>query len=374
MVPVTDSSLTAAPVEERLEQHRTELTAYCYRMLGSAFEAEDAVQETFIRAWRGYDRFEGRAALRSWLYRIATNVCFDMLKGRERRARPMDLGPAREPVAANLNVPAEVTWLEPVPDGLVVSAAADPAEVAEARETLRLAFVAALQHLPPRQRAVLILCEVLRWRAAEVAELLETSVASVNSSLQRARATIEARDLSAADATPSVDAADAALLARYVEAFERYDIEALTSLIHEDATQSMPPFDMWLSGRDGHLRVVVRAGHGLQRLARHPDGGGKRRAGVRAVQAQRVRGRVRAVGAAGARDPRRPDRRADVLPGHRDAVPAVRPAAAVRPAPLTAPNGVRPLLAHSATTNRGLSPLLPLTSRGCPPPARRSAP
>jgi RNA polymerase sigma-70 factor (ECF subfamily) len=249
MVAVTDSALTAAPVEDRLEQHRTELTAYCYRMLGSAFEAEDAVQEAFIRAWRGYDRFEGRAALRSWLYRIATNVCFDMLKGRERRARPMDFGPAQAPELANLNVPAEVTWLEPVPEGLVVPSDADPAEVAETRETIRLAFVAALQHLPPRQRAVLILCEVLRWRAAEVAELLETSVASVNSSLQRARATLAARDLSAADAMPSVDAADAALLARYVEAFERYDIDALTSLIHEDATQSMPPFDMWLAGR-----------------------------------------------------------------------------------------------------------------------------
>jgi RNA polymerase sigma-70 factor, ECF subfamily len=249
MVRVTDSSLTAVPVEDRLEQHRTELTAYCYRMLGSAFEAEDAVQEAFIRAWRGYDRFEGRAALRSWLYRIATNVCFDMLKGRERRARPMDFGPARAPELSNLNVPAEVTWLEPVPDGLIVPADADPAEVAQTRETIRLAFVAALQHLPPRQRAVLILCEVLRWRATEVAELLETSVASVNSSLQRARATLEARDLTAADTTPSVDAADAALLRRYVEAFERYDIDALTSLIHEDATQSMPPFDMWLAGR-----------------------------------------------------------------------------------------------------------------------------
>ena len=250
MVRVTDSSLTAAPVEDRLEQHRTELTAYCYRMLGSAFEAEDAVQEAFIRAWRGYDRFEGRAALRSWLYRIATNVCFDMLKGRERRARPMDFGPARAPEASNLNVPSEVTWLEPVPDGLVVPADADPAEVAESRETIRLAFVAALQHLPPRQRAVLILCEVLRWKASEVAELLDTSVASVNSALQRARATLDASNVSAAETPPSVSEADAALLARYVEAFERYDMDALTSLIHEDATQSMPPFDLWLTGRD----------------------------------------------------------------------------------------------------------------------------
>jgi len=246
---VQHSSPSASPVEDRLEQHRVELTAYCYRMLGSAFEAEDAVQEAFIRAWRGYDRFEGRAALRSWLYRIATNVCLDMLSGRERRARPMDLGPAREPVEANLNTLPEVTWIEPIPDGLVVPDG-DPAEVAVARETIRLAFVAALQHLPPRQRAVLILCEVLRWKASEVAELLDTSVASVNSALQRARATLDASNVSAAETPPSVSEADAALLARYVEAFERYDMDALTSLIHEDATQSMPPFDLWLTGRD----------------------------------------------------------------------------------------------------------------------------
>jgi RNA polymerase sigma-70 factor (ECF subfamily) len=239
----------AEELESQLEQHRVELNAYCYRMLGSPFEAEDAVQETFIRAWRGFDRFEGRSALRSWLYRIATNVCLDMLNGRERRARPMDLGPAREPVESNLNTLPEVTWIEPVPDGRVVPEA-DPAEVAVARETIRLAFVAALQHLPPRQRAVLILCEVLRWKASEVAELLETTVPSVNSALQRARATLEASNVSAVDTPPSVDGADAELLARYVAAFEAYDIDALTSLIHEDATQSMPPFDLWLSGRD----------------------------------------------------------------------------------------------------------------------------
>src|SRR5437868_8309035 len=223
LVEPTTSPVAAGPPEQQLEQHRRELTAYCYRMLGSPFEAEDAVQETLLRAWRSYDRFEGRAALRSWLYRIATNVCLDMLNGRERRARPMDLGPAREPVEANLNSLPETTWIQPVPDGLVVPEG-DPAEVAVARETIRLAFVAALQHLPPRQRAVLILCEVLRWKASEVAELLETSVASVNSALQRARATLEASDLAAADTTPSVDAADADLLARYVEAFERYDM------------------------------------------------------------------------------------------------------------------------------------------------------
>ncbi|HEV2902225.1 MAG TPA: sigma-70 family RNA polymerase sigma factor [Gaiellaceae bacterium] len=239
-------------LEVQLEQHRAELTAYCYRMLASPFEAEDAVQETMIRAWRGIDRFEGRAALRSWLYRIATNVCLDMLAGRERRARPMDLGPSREPVEANLNTLPEVTWIEPIPDGRVV-ADGDPAAVTEARETIRLALVAALQHLPPRQRAVLILCEVLRWKASEVAELLETSVASVNSALQRARATLDASDVSAAETSDSVDEADADLLARYVRAFEDYDMEALTSLIREDATQSMPPYDLWLSGREDIL-------------------------------------------------------------------------------------------------------------------------
>jgi RNA polymerase sigma-70 factor (ECF subfamily) len=249
MARMPDSSLTVKPgaAEQELEQHRPELTAYCYRMLGSPFEAEDAVQEALLRAWRGIDRFEGRAALRSWLYRIATNVCFDMLNARERRARPMDLGPAREPVVSNLNTLPEVTWIEPIPVSSV-ALEADPAEVAVAHETIRLAFVAALQHLPPRQRAVLILCEVLRWKAAEVAELLETSVASVNSALQRARATIEASDVEAD--TSQLDEADRDLLSRYVKAFEAYDMETLTSLIHEDAKQSMPPYDMWLSGRD----------------------------------------------------------------------------------------------------------------------------
>ncbi|MEP6978706.1 MAG: sigma-70 family RNA polymerase sigma factor, partial [Thermoleophilia bacterium] len=211
---------------------------YCYRMLASPFEAEDAVQETFIRAWQALDRFEGRAALRSWLYRIATNVCLDMLSGRERRARPMDLGPAREPIEANLNTLPEVTWIQPMPD---------PVDATVERDTIRLAFVAALQHLPPRQRAVLILCEVLRWQATEVAELLDTSVASVNSALQRARATLETSDVSASE--PLGDD-DRELLGRYVQAFQDYDIDALTSLIQEDATQSMPPFDLWLRGRE----------------------------------------------------------------------------------------------------------------------------
>jgi RNA polymerase sigma-70 factor (ECF subfamily) len=235
-------SVAQTPAFAELEQHRRELTAHCYRMLGSPFEAEDAVQETLLRALKSLDRFEGRSSLRSWLYRIATNVCLDLLEGKERRARPMDLGPAGEPVIENLHTP-EVPWLQPVPDALV----ADPAEAVASRETIRLAFVAALQHLPPRQRAVLILCEVLRWKASEVAELLETSTASVNSALQRARATLEQVEL-----TPETTAGepDRELLERYVKAFEAYDLDALTELIHEDATQSMPPFDLWLSGRD----------------------------------------------------------------------------------------------------------------------------
>jgi RNA polymerase sigma-70 factor (ECF subfamily) len=239
---VGDASVSVRPgaIEDQLEQYRRELTGYCYRMLGSPFEAEDAVQETFIRAWRGFERFEGRAALRSWLYRIATNVCLDMLGSRERRARPMDLGPSREPVLDNAAILPEVTWIEPIPD---------PADVAVDRDTIRLAFVAALQHLPPRQRAVLILCEVLRWKASEVAELLETSVASVNSALQRARATLETANVTTAD-TANLDEPDLELLSRYVAAFEAYDMDALTSLIAEDATQSMPPYDLWLTGRD----------------------------------------------------------------------------------------------------------------------------
>ena len=238
---------------EIVETYSRPLWRAAYRILGDSEAAEDAVQETFLRAWRAHDRFEGRAALRSWLYRIATNVCLDMLNGRERRATPMDLGPAREPIAENLHTLPEITWIQPTPD---------PAEEAVARETIRLAFVAARQHLPPRQRAVLILCEVLRWQANEVAELLETSVASVNSALQRARATLESSDIGAAGT--SLDEADAELLARYVDAFERYDMDALTSLIHEDATQSMPPYDLWLSGRRDILEWWVGPGGGCR--------------------------------------------------------------------------------------------------------------
>src|SRR5262245_62007799 len=242
---IKNTTIAPDELERRLEEHRVELTAFAYRMLGSAFEAEDAVQETLLRAWRHFDQFQGRSSLRSWLYTIATNVCLDMLSGRERRARPMDMEPAR---SADTPLPeplVESAWILPIPDERVVPAEGDPAELLESRESIRLAFVAALQHLPPRQRAVLILREVLRWKASEVAELLETSVASVNSALQRARTTLANVDLSA-EASRPMDRGQRELLARYVDAFERYDMDSLTSLLHEDATWSMPPYEMWL--------------------------------------------------------------------------------------------------------------------------------
>ena len=242
-------TITRSELEQQLEDRRGELRGYCYRMLASPFEAEDAVQETFIRAWRSFDGFEGRAAFRSWLYKIATNVCLDMLRSGDRRARPMDLGPAGEPVSENLNARPEATWLEPAPGSYLMTATSDPAEAAVTGESVRLAFVAALQHLPPRQRAALILCEVLQWKASEAADLLATTAASVNSALQRARAGLAAAG-AATDAAASLTAADQDLVGRYVRAFQNYDMDALTALIHEDATQSMPPFDLWLAGRD----------------------------------------------------------------------------------------------------------------------------
>ena len=260
---MTSSTLSIAPAFGELEEHRAQLTAFCYRMLGSPFDAEDAVQDAFVRAWRSRDRFEGRAAMRSWLYRIATNVCLDMLKSKERRHRAMDLGPAQEPLEKNLNTRPEATWLEPIPMQLI-SPERDPADVAVEKESIRLAFVAALQHLPARQRAVLVLREVLRWEATEVAELLDTSVASVNSALQRARATLAKSNVSAADPLPRLNDADRAMLDRYVAAFERYDVSALTALIREDASQSMPPYDMWLSGRDDILKWWFGPGIGCQ--------------------------------------------------------------------------------------------------------------
>jgi RNA polymerase sigma-70 factor (ECF subfamily) len=248
---------------EDLEQHRRELTAYCYRMLGSGFEADDAVQETLVRAWRGIDRFEGRSAVRSWLYRIATNVCLDMLRGRQRRARPMEVGPASTTEAFDGARLPEGSWVGPIADDRVLDLDGDPAELIAQRETIRLAFVAALQHLPARQRAVLILREVLRWQASEVAELLDTSVASVNSALQRARATLASQS---PDNAPSdvVDVQQRELLARYVDAFERYDVEQLVTLLHEDAVQTMPPFTLWLRGREEIGRWLLGPGIGCE--------------------------------------------------------------------------------------------------------------
>jgi RNA polymerase sigma-70 factor (ECF subfamily) len=249
---MTDGTATTATadLDVRLEKHRTELTGYCYRMLGSSFEAEDAVQDTMVRAWRGYEKFEGRSSLRSWLYRIATNVCLDMLNAGNKRARPMDLTESTPLAQAALSPRPDHTWLEPMPDTRVLPAVEDPAEAAVAKESVRLAFMAALQQLPPKQRAVLILREVLAWRASEVAELLDTSVASVNSALQRARATLAEREQHGADASVSdpLDEEQQKLLERYVAAFEGYDMTALTALLHEDAIMTMPPFDLWLTG------------------------------------------------------------------------------------------------------------------------------
>ena len=261
----TPQAPTSDTLERELETYRRELTGYCYRMLGSGFEAEDAVQETMVRAWKAIDGFEGRSALRSWLYRIATNVCLDMVQGPQRRARPMDLSPSS---TADTTLPAglpENTWVQPMPDARVLPADGDPAELAASRETIRLAFVAALQHLPPRQRAVLILREVLRWQATEVAELLDTTVASVNSALQRARATLASAGADADTTAPAaVDAEQQALLARYVDAFERYDITSLVSLIHEDATFTMPPHPLWLRGTQEISRWYLGQGIGCR--------------------------------------------------------------------------------------------------------------
>ena len=244
---------------EDLDQHRRELTGYCYRMLGSGSEAEDAVQETFVKAWQAADRFEGRSSLRTWLYRIATNVCIDMGRSPQRRARPVDLGPARTPDPVHLSdVLPEERWITPVADEDVLDLHGDPGEVAAARETIRLAFVAALQRLPARQRAALVLCEVLSWPVRDAAELLDSTVPAINSALQRARATMAAAPT--AEAFGPLDAEQEALLARYLDAFERYDMEALTALLHEDAIQTMPPYAMWLQGRDDVLTWYVGPG------------------------------------------------------------------------------------------------------------------
>ena len=231
-----------------LEAHRRELTGYCYRMLGAGSEAEDAVQETMVKAWASIGRFEGRSSLRTWLYTIANNVCVDMLRSPQRRARPMELGPSTPTAEVVLGdqLP-EYAFVQPIADERVINVEGDPAEVAAARESIRLAFVAALQHLPARQRSVLILREVLQWQATEVAQLLDTTVASVNSALQRARATLA--ELGGEPLDSTVDPEQRTLLSRYVDAFERYDIPALVSLLREDVVMSMPPWPMWLQGR-----------------------------------------------------------------------------------------------------------------------------
>ncbi len=256
---MTSADAAHALDERELDSHRRELTAYCYRMLGASSEAEDAVQETMVRAWRAADRFEGRSSVRSWLYRIATNVCIDMSRTPQRRARPVDLGPASAPDPSLVGGTwPEAHWLTPIPDDRVASTT-DPEAAAEVHESIRLAFVAALQHLPPRQRAVLVLCEVLRWQATEVAELLDTSVASVNSALQRARATLAAVDLDDVRPVP-LSEADTALLERFVAAFEAYDISTLVTLLRDDVRFSMPPYPIWLLGPDDVAAWVTGPG------------------------------------------------------------------------------------------------------------------
>ncbi|CAN5328312.1 sigma-70 family RNA polymerase sigma factor [soil metagenome] len=248
-------TLGSGELELRLEQHRVELTAHAYRMLGSTFEAEDAVQETLLRAWRSFESFEGRATLRSWLYRIATNVCLDALAERAPRTRPMEMGPVGTVDDSLAELP-RTHWLEPIPDVRALPADGDPHERAVLKESIRLAFVAALQHLPPRQRAALILTQVLNWSAAEVAGCLDISTAAVNSAIQRARATLVEKNLerhvvrSSPYAPTSLTTAQARLVERYVEAFEAYDVAALTALLREDATTSMPPYSLWLQGRE----------------------------------------------------------------------------------------------------------------------------
>lgn len=239
---------TGAIGSDELDGYRRELVGYCYRMLGSIHEADDAVQETMMRAWRALARFEDRGGLRPWLYRIATNVCFDLVKGRSRRALPIEIAPAGTAESRLVDARPEVTWIGPAPDGLVLAPDGDPADQVVSRESVRLAFIAALQHLAPRQRAVLILRDVLRWQAAEVAVLLDTSADAVNSTLRRARAALGPIDRDETPTEPS--AADRQLLAAYIDAFERQDVDALVSLLREDASVEMPPFDLWLRGRD----------------------------------------------------------------------------------------------------------------------------
>jgi RNA polymerase sigma-70 factor (ECF subfamily) len=230
-----------------LEAHRPALMGHCYRMLGSSFDADDAVQETMVRAWKSLDRFEERSSVRTWLYRIATNVCLDALAERGRRGRPMEEGPAGT-VHDELHTKPRTHWLEPIAEAEVISPTDSPFEQAAMRQSIRLAFVSALQHLPPKQRAALLLADVLGWSAAEIADGLDTSVAAINSALQRARATLVSRGVSPDSAPVELDDEQRALLERYVDAFDRYDVEALAGLMREDAIMSMPPFTLWLQG------------------------------------------------------------------------------------------------------------------------------
>jgi RNA polymerase sigma-70 factor, ECF subfamily len=248
---------TDAIEAEQLDRYRRELTGYCYRMLGSIHEAEDAVQDTMLRAWRALATFEDRAGLRPWLYRIATNVCLDMLKHRSRRALPMDVAPVATSEARVGDGRPETTWIQPAPDSLILPPDDDPAERAVSRESVRLAFIAALQHLPPRQRAVLILRDVLRWRAAEVAVLLETSPDAVNSALRRARAALTAVDRDSAAREPAPG--DREVLTAYLDAFARHDVDALVALLRDDAILEMPPFELWMRGPDDIRRWLVAA-------------------------------------------------------------------------------------------------------------------
>jgi RNA polymerase sigma-70 factor (ECF subfamily) len=241
-----------------LEAHRSALTGHCYRMLGSAADADDAVQETLVRAWKSLNRFEGRSSVRTWLYKIATNVCLDSLASGARRAVPFEEGPdgwSGEPLVTR----DRTHWLEPIPDVRALAADGDPFELAVQRQSIRLAFVTALQHLPPKQRAALLLTEVLGWSAAEVAGCLDTTVASVNSALQRARATLAARNISLHADELSDEQSE--LLDQYVDAFHAYDVDRLVSLLRDDATFSMPPYTVWLRGQDP-VRMWLTTGPG----------------------------------------------------------------------------------------------------------------
>jgi RNA polymerase sigma-70 factor, ECF subfamily len=260
------TAVAAAPVNV-FEQYRPALTGHCYRILGSVLDAEDAVQETLLRAWKASDRFREQSSVKTWLYRIATNVCLDTLEASKRmRLRPTDAydGPVAVVDGLTLTTQPREHWVEPIPDALALPAdeASDPAERAILRESIRLAFVAALQYLPPRQRAVLLLTQVLSWSAAETADALDMSVAAVNSALQRARATLDTRNPAVVPRALSNEQEQ--LLTRYVEAFERYDIDALSKLLHEEATMSMPPYELWLRGRQSIARWMLTYGIGCR--------------------------------------------------------------------------------------------------------------